>query len=147
MGGSIVTFKVAKSPHHTTMKPAVFHLLLCILFLVSCNRYYMPLTTRDIKTESIKKYIAENRRLILREPSIVSNQVHLHTGRVIANDAAVGSVIPVSAISIIEELKYDQRKTSRHNLGIALGVTADVAVVAGMIATLNMLTGLSDWGD
>ena len=176
------------------MKPFNLYCLLCTFAFISCNRYYMPVSTKDPKIELIKKYTDENRRLILRQPStvyemqnvrldensgeifcdlqkvsglqtmqgargksyyykparpdsVVSNQVHLHTSRVFANDSALSTIIPVSAISIVEELQFDKRKTSRHNLAIGLGITAGVATVVAVVAAVKVLNELSQWGD
>jgi hypothetical protein len=80
-----------------------------------------------------------------RPDSAKINQIHLHTNLHAADDSAIRADIPVSSIFSVEELTYDRRKTTRHNVGTALGITA--CATFAIIVTVSVLNAFKDWGN
>jgi hypothetical protein len=181
-----------------TKDPAMKLLLVALaiaLLLTSCNRYYMPLNVTAPASETVKKFISENRHFILRDStfvyeihemvyddstqtisgqlrrisklrtvhvsspskknyyyvptrhdSLVRNEVHLFTSETLTNvfDAPVS--ISVSKIHKIEELKFNRKKTTNNHILVGLGVTAGIATVVALVASISVISSLSMWG-
>lgn len=71
--------------------------------------------------------------------SIITKQVHLFTSQKLTTTTGLVTHIPLDVVSRIEALEFDKRKTSRRNVGLAIGVLVGAGVAVATIAAMSTI--------
>jgi hypothetical protein len=76
----------------------------------------------------------------VKSDSVITNQVHLYASQKLTASPGIVTSIPLHAISRVESVQFDKRKTTRAHVGTAVGIVAGVGLT---IATLGAAAAAS----